>query len=498
MLAALSRDEALVTHRLTTIGADAPVRHAHALARRAASAARADPHVRLRLDRVPARPRRQLSPVRPRDVASQLAARDGLRGDARPQHHRRQRQGLRRGRRPGSGAASSPRGRPSGSSRTRTISASGGPTSSRARRRRSREIVAFIEELIERGRRVRGGRRRLLPRRGGTRVRPAVGRAARGHGLAGVERAEARIRATSRSGSRRSRTRTHRGTRRGGRADRAGTSSARRWPRSTSGRSSRSTAAGSTSLPAPRERARAVARARAPLRARLDAQRDARARRREDVEVARATSSRCATSLDALGARDAARLPPDGALAQAGRLLGRDAWSRRPRAPRGSARSSANPSEPAPDGRVGAVRGGARRRLQHAGRARRHARVARPRAAATGARHLRARVARRRTTRRRRRSSRSHEQRVAGARRARLRRGRPPASRDRGGRLGRARRSRRRSGSSGADDADTRARLRAERRARAVPRAAAGARDLGHGARGHARSRGSTPARVRR
>ena len=56
-----------------------------------------------------------------------------------------------------------------------------------------------------------------------------------------------RIRATSRSGRRTSPARTRRGTRRGVAADRAGTSSARPWPRSTLGPEFGSTAAASTS-----------------------------------------------------------------------------------------------------------------------------------------------------------------------------------------------------------------------------------------------------------
>ena len=52
-----------------------------------------------------------------------------------------------------------------------------------------------------------------------------------------------------------------------------------------------------------------------------------------------------------------------------------------------------SPSEPAAGRRVGAVRGRARRRLQHSRRAGRHARMARPRAARAGARRLRARLA---------------------------------------------------------------------------------------------------------
>ena len=54
-----------------------------------------------------------------------------------------------------------------------------------------------------------------------------------------------------------------------------------------------------------------------------------------------------------------------------------------------------NPSEPAPAGALGALRGDARRRLQHARRARARTRVARPRPRAACARRLRARLARR-------------------------------------------------------------------------------------------------------
>ena len=77
-------------------------------------------------------------------------------------------------------------------------------------------------------------------------------------------------------------------------------------------------------LPAPRERGRAVALARARVRAALDAQRDAAARRREDVEVAR-QHRLAARGAGRVGPRDAARLLPRRPLAQAGRLLGRGA-----------------------------------------------------------------------------------------------------------------------------------------------------------------------------
>src|ERR671935_255955 len=89
--------------------------------------------------------------------------------------------------------------------------------------------------------------------------------------------------------------------------------------------------------------------------------------------------------------------------------------------------------------RLGPVCGCAGGRLQHPGGARRHARMARPRAAAAGAGRVRARLARRASGgaaggRRARRAA------AAGSRRARLRRGRPAARGDRGGRLGGARR----------------------------------------------------------
>ena len=66
------------------------------LAGRAAAAAGPGADVLLRPDGLRARARRQRAAVRARDVAALVAARDGLRGDARPQHHRRERQDLRR------------------------------------------------------------------------------------------------------------------------------------------------------------------------------------------------------------------------------------------------------------------------------------------------------------------------------------------------------------------------------------------------------------------
>ena len=101
-------------------------------------------------------------------------------------------------------------------------------------------------------------------------------------------------------------------------------------------------------LPAPRERARAVARARPRVRAHLDAQRDAALHRREDVEVARQRRDDPGGARP-LGPRDAARLLPHRALAQAARLLGGDAGGGG-RASRALREVFRNPSEPAPAG----------------------------------------------------------------------------------------------------------------------------------------------------
>ncbi len=57
----------------------------------------ADPDVLLRADRLPARAHRQRAAVRSRHVAAHVAASARLRRDARPQHHRRERQDLRGG-----------------------------------------------------------------------------------------------------------------------------------------------------------------------------------------------------------------------------------------------------------------------------------------------------------------------------------------------------------------------------------------------------------------
>ena len=244
------------------------------------------------------------------------------------------------------------------------------------------EIVAFIADLVERGLRLRG--------RGATSTSASrAGRSTAGSRASGRTRCRTRrrsrtrartTRATSRSGRRRSPARTHPGTRPGAAAGRAGTSSARRWRSSCSAPSSRSTAAGSTSSSrttrtSSRSRVRGATRSRA-----LDAQRDAALHRREDVEVARQRRDDPGGARP-LGARDAARLLPDRALAEADRLLGGDAGRGRA-GRRALPRGLPQPVRAGAGGRLGAVRRGARGRLQHPGGARGPARVARSRPAA--------------------------------------------------------------------------------------------------------------------
>ena len=108
-------------------------------------------------------------------------------------------------------------------------------------------IVRFIEELVDRGLRLPGRRRRVLPRRALPGVRAPLGPAARPGRGAGAEPAQGgRPRLRALEGEQAGRGHPV-GLAVGRRAGPAGTSSARRWRRSSSGRRSRSTAAGSTS-----------------------------------------------------------------------------------------------------------------------------------------------------------------------------------------------------------------------------------------------------------
>ena len=299
----------------------APVRHPDPLAGRAAASTRPDPHVLLRVHGVPADPRRELAALRPRDVAAELAAAHGLRREPRPQHHRRRRQGVRRGARAGHlepgavGAGHRVVLRGHGRSRTR-------PARRRAARDRGDRRDRRLHRRAPRARAcIRRGRGRLLQRRELARVREALGRPPRRHGRPGVERSEARsarLRAVEVA-------EVARGRRVGltvgpGPARLAyrvlGDGREAPRPRVRDPRRGHGPA-----FPASRERARTIERARPPVRAHLDAQRHARARRGEDVEVAwqRRDAPQCPRCL---GSGGVARFPSLGTLEQAGRLLG--------------------------------------------------------------------------------------------------------------------------------------------------------------------------------
>ena len=147
-------------------------------------------------------------------------------------------------------------------------------------------------------------------------------------------------------------------------------------------------------LPAPRERDRAVARARPTASRTSGCTTGCSSSAARRCTSRSATSSRCRNVLDTWGRETLLvffltghwRKPLDFSDATLEAAAARA---------EGFREVFRNASEPAPDGGVGALRGRARRRLQHAGRARGHARVARPRAPAARARRLRARVARR-------------------------------------------------------------------------------------------------------
>ena len=152
------------------------------------------------------------------------------------------------------------------------------------------EIVEFIQELVGEGEGVRGERRRVLQRRRLPGLRSTLGRAARGHGHAGDERAEARsarLRALEVSEAARGRSLglalgagtpwlAHRVLCHGREVPRLRVRDPRWRERS--------------SLPAPRERARAVPEPGPRVRQDLDAQRHARARRRRRCPSRSATS----------------------------------------------------------------------------------------------------------------------------------------------------------------------------------------------------------------
>ena len=209
-------------------------------------------------------------------------------------------------------------------------------------------ILELIEELIDSGHAYAVGRRRLLLGPQLTRDTASSRTATSSEMDQGEEagrRAASETRSTSPSGRPTRRARTPPGTRRGGRGGRAGTSSARRWPRSCWGSTSRSTAAARPDLPPSRERGRPDrGGARRAARPDLDAQRDGRARRARRCRSRSATSSSCggARALRPGGAADVLLrrpLPPadgvrrgppgrGGAPARPGSAKPRAAWCR--------------------------------------------------------------------------------------------------------------------------------------------------------------------------
>ena len=231
----------------------------------------------------------------------------------------------------------------------------------------------MIEELVATAPRVPRGRRRLLSRRELPRLRealrPARRRGGNAQSLRGGRGGEpeggpARLRALEGAqGGRghlvgialgpRPSGLAHRVLRDGRGAPRAGLRDPRRWARS--------------GLPAPRERGRAVALARPRVRAALDAQRDAAALRREDVEVDRQHRLAARGGGGAWGARRCSSTSSAATGASRSSTRTRSCSRRQPR-PRASATCSAALRA---GRRLGGVRGRARRRLQHAGGARR-------------------------------------------------------------------------------------------------------------------------------
>ena len=143
-----------------------------AVARRAAAAARPRPDVLLRPDGLRARPHRQRAAVHRRHVAARrgCARAATTRSSSTTSRTSTTRSTTRRRAR----APSSPRARPSGTSRTPATSGSACRTTCRRRPSRCPQIVAFIEELIAPRQRVRERRRRLLQRRQLPRVRAAL------------------------------------------------------------------------------------------------------------------------------------------------------------------------------------------------------------------------------------------------------------------------------------------------------------------------------------
>ena len=173
----------------------APLRHVLSLAGRAAAAAGPGPDVLLRPDRVRPGARRQRAAVPRRDVVALVASRDRLRGDPRPQHHRHQRQDLRRrARRERRARGEGDRLVPGGHRRPRA-----GATRPPAEGDRVGAADRAVHRGADRDRpRVPGRRRRLLPRGELPRLRAPLGPApgpGRGAGAEPAQGGRPRLRA---------------------------------------------------------------------------------------------------------------------------------------------------------------------------------------------------------------------------------------------------------------------------------------------------------------
>ena len=208
-------------------------------------------HLRLRADGLLAHPRRQRAAVRRLLAAQAVPGARGLRGRAGGQRHGHQRQDLHGGAGGGRGVGGA-RARDDRRTTSTTPSASGsaGRTPSRSPPSTSSRSSTLIGDLDRRRPRLRGRRRRLLPRPLAAVLRRALApRRSTRWTRARASRAPTarRIRSTSRSGrAQKADEDTSWDVAVGPRPARAGTSSARRWPRSCWASSSTSTAAAST------------------------------------------------------------------------------------------------------------------------------------------------------------------------------------------------------------------------------------------------------------
>ena len=203
----------------------------------------------MRAHRLRARARGQRPPVRGLRAAQALPRARGPAGHAGGERDGRERQDLRRGPRGGQ-AQPGPGRRDDGPLRGRHVAARAGPARPRAEGGRHGRGDRGADRGPDRGRpRLRGGRRRVLPRRELPRLRQAVQPAAagdapgRGRRCRPAQGEPARLRAVEGAQGGRGH---QAGPRRGARGGRAGTSSARPWPSSCWAPTSRSTAAART------------------------------------------------------------------------------------------------------------------------------------------------------------------------------------------------------------------------------------------------------------